>query len=79
MERLVDYMVRSVVSHSDAVSLTVTEGEASVLFELDVHDDDRSLLTSGDQPLLDAMRQILSASDDSRRGVLELVSGASEE
>ena len=79
MEQLVDYMVRSVVSHSDAVSLSVTEGDASVLFELEVHADDRSLLTSGDQPLLDAMRQILAASDDSRRGVLELVGGASEE
>ena len=79
MEQLVDYMVRSVVAHDDAVSLTVTEGDASVFFELDVHEDDRSLLTAGDQSLLDAMRQILAASDDSRRGVLELVGGATEE
>ena len=79
MEQLVDYMVRSVVAHDDSVSLTVTEGDASVFFELTVHEDDRSLLTSGDQSLLDAMRQILAASDDSRRGVLELVGDASEE
>lgn len=79
MEQLVDYLVRSVVTHGDDVSLTVTEGDASVFFELDVHEDDRERLTAGDQSLLDAMRQILAASDDSRRGVLELVGDAAEE
>ena len=79
MEQLVDYLVRSVVTHGDDVSLTVTEGDASVFFELDVHEDDRERLTAGDQSLLDAMRQIFAASDDSRRGVLELVGDAAEE
>ncbi len=79
MEQLVDYMVRSVVNHDDAVSLNVTEGDASVFFELTVHDEDRAKLTSGDRPLIEAMRQILAASDDSRRGVLELVGDSAEE
>ncbi len=79
MEQLVDYLVRSVVTHDDAVSLTVTEGDASVFFELDVHEDDRERLIAGDQSILDAMRQIIAASDDSRRGVLELVGDAAEE
>ena len=79
MEQLVDYLVRSVVTHDDAVSLTVTEGDASVFFELDVHEDDRARLTAGDQSILDAMRQIIAASDDSSRGVLELVGDAAEE
>lgn len=79
MEQLVDYMVRSVVSHDEAISLTVTEGDASVFFELTVHDEDRAKITAGDRPLIDAMRQILAASDDSRRGVLELVGDQAEE
>ena len=79
MEQLVDYLVRSVVKNPDDIALNVTEGDASVLFELDVHDDDRARLVEGDRSLIDAMRQILAASDDSRRGVLELVGDAAGE
>jgi len=79
VEALVDYMVRSVVNHPDAVSLNVTEGDASVLFELNVHDDDRVRLSTGEDSLMDAMRQILAASDGNRRGVLELAGGNAEE
>ena len=73
MQDLVQYMVKSVVRHADDVALSVTEGDASVLFELSVHDDDAALLTDDDGRLLAAMRQILAASSGSRRGVLELV------
>lgn len=79
MEALVEYMVRSVVNHPDAISLNVTEGDASVLFELDVHDDDRVRLSAGEDSLMDAMRQILGAADGNRRGVLEFVGGNAEE
>ena len=73
MQDLVQYMVKSVVRHGDDVDLRVTEGDASVLLELSVHDDDAALLTENDGRLLGAMRQILAASSGSRRGVLELV------
>ena len=73
MQELVEYMVNAVVRHSDDVSLSVTEGDASVLFELSVHDDDRALLTDSEGQLIGAMRQILAASSGNRRGVLELV------
>ena len=81
MEELVDYMVRSVVKNPDAISLNVTEGDASVFFELAVADDDRALLLEGENQLIAAMRQILAASGGNRRGVLELVgeSDAAEE
>ncbi len=73
MQDLVQYMVKSVVRHADDVALSVTEGDASVLFELSVHDEDAALLNHDDGRLLAAMRQILAASSGSRRGVLELV------
>ncbi len=81
MEGLVDFMVRSVVKNPDAVKLDVTEGDASVFYELDVADDDRDLITGGETSLLDAMRQILAASSGKRRGVIELAgeSDAAEE
>ena len=81
MEGLVDFMVRSVVKNPDAIKLQVTEGDASVFFELDLADDERALLTDGEAPLLDAMRQILAASSGKRRGVIELAgeSDAAEE
>lgn len=73
MQELVEYMVSSVVTHKDDVSLNVTEGDASVLFELTVHDEDRARLTESEGQLIGAMRQILAASSGNRRGVLELV------
>jgi predicted RNA-binding protein YlqC (UPF0109 family) len=81
VQSLVDYMVRSVVKHPDSISLNVTEGDASVLYELDVHDDDRVRLSAGQEgnTLMDAMRQILASSDDNRRGVLKFVAGNAEE
>ena len=81
MEGLVDFMVRSVVNNPDAVKLDVTEGDASVFYELDVADEDRDLITGGETSLLDAMRQILAASSGKRRGVIELAgeSDAAEE
>ncbi len=81
MEGLVDFMVRSVVKNPDAVKLGVTEGDASVLYDLDLHEEDRALMTDGDTPLLGEMRQILSASSGKRRGVIELAgeSDAAEE
>jgi predicted RNA-binding protein YlqC (UPF0109 family) len=66
-------MVNSIVHHTDDVSLSVTEGDASVLFELKVNDEDRARLTDSEGQLIGAMRQILAASSGTRRGVLELV------
>ena len=76
MQELVDFMVQSVVKNTDAISLNVTEGDASVLFELEVDDADRARLVEGDPSLVGAMRQILAASSGERRGVLELVGEA---
>jgi predicted RNA-binding protein YlqC (UPF0109 family) len=73
VEALVDFMVRSVVDHPEDINLKVTEGDASVLFELSVHEDDHAYLLDGDDQLIAAMRQILGASGGNRRGVLELV------
>ena len=76
------YLAFSVDSAADRpVKTPITEGDASVFFELAVADDDRALLLEGENQLIAAMRQILAASSGNRRGVLELVgeSDAAEE
>jgi len=78
MEGLVDYMVRSVARYPDAIQINAVEGEASLLLELDVHDDDRACLLADDGDLLAAMQQILGAAGGKRKAVLELVGAESE-
>jgi predicted RNA-binding protein YlqC (UPF0109 family) len=78
MQGLVDYMVRSMVKHPDAIVITAVEGEASVLVRLDVHEDDRALLLAEDADLMAAMRQILGAAGGQRKAVLELVDPAND-
>ncbi len=78
MQGLVDYMVRSVAKHPDAIQINAVEGDASLLLELDVHQDDRALLLEDDGDLLAAMQQVLGAAGGKRKAVLELVGAESE-
>jgi len=78
MEALVDYMVRSVVRHPDAIQINAVEGEASLLLELDLHEEDRGRLLADDGDLLAAMQQVLGAAGGKRKAVLELIGAESE-
>jgi len=71
-------MVRSVAKHPDAIQINAVEGDASLLLELDVHQDDRALLLEDDGDLLAAMQQVLGAAGGKRKAVLELVGAESE-
>lgn len=79
MVELVDYMVRAVVSDGDAVQINVVEGDASTLIELELSDADRDLVLADDGALLNAMRQVLSASGGRNKAVLDLVTGSDED
>jgi predicted RNA-binding protein YlqC (UPF0109 family) len=76
---LVDYMVRSLARDEDAVRVNVVEGEASMLYEVDLSDADRARLLANDSALLHAMRQVLSAAGGRHKAVLELVADHGEE
>jgi predicted RNA-binding protein YlqC (UPF0109 family) len=71
-------MVRSVAQHPDGIQINAVEGEASLLLELDVHEDDRVRLLADDGDLLAAMQQILGAAGGKRKAVLELIGAESE-
>ncbi len=79
MVELVDYMVRSVVADGDAVQINVVEGDAATLIELELSADDRERVLADDGALLNAMRQVLSASGGRNKAILDLVAGSNED
>ncbi len=78
MTELVSYVVGSLVEHPDDVSIDVIEGEASVLIELEVHDDDRQRLTADDGALIASIQQVLAIAGGDRKPVLDLVNRDSD-
>ena len=78
MEKLVDFLARSLVSQPDQVRVNAVEGETVVIVELQVHDDDVSRLVGDDGQIIKAMRQVLSAASGRRKTMLELVNTQSK-
>lgn len=73
MSALVEYVVKGLVKHPDAVRLNTVEGEASTLVELSVHPDDLAAVQGPDGETLRAIRTVVSAAAGQRKMVLELV------
>ncbi len=73
MKDLVAFLVRGVVKHPDAVAVTETEGEASVLLELSVSSEDQAAVQGPDGVTLAAIRAVIAASSGRRKAILELV------
>lgn len=72
MRELVEFALKSVVTHPDQVSVSVVEGSASLLFEVDVAEDDRQRLLAHDRALLGSVQAVLSASSGRQKAVLDL-------
>lgn len=79
MTELVSYVVKSIVGQPDEVQINEVAGEASVLIELDVADEDRARLTADDGALLASIQQVLAIAGGDRKPVLDLVSRDAEE
>jgi hypothetical protein len=73
MTDLVLHLVKPIVEHPDDVKIAVTEGEATVLLELDVHPGDRDRVVGDDGRTLRSIRNILSAAAGRRKATLDLV------
>jgi predicted RNA-binding protein YlqC (UPF0109 family) len=73
MTELVSYVVGSLVEYPDDMTIEVIEGDASVLIELQVHDDDRQRLTANDGALIASIQQVLAIAGGDRKPVLDLV------
>lgn len=73
MQDLVGFTLRSIVEDPDQVRINVVEGAASVLFEVEVSDRDRSRLLADESALLQSVQAVLSASSGRQKAVLDLI------
>jgi predicted RNA-binding protein YlqC (UPF0109 family) len=79
---LVDYMVRPLLRHPNALSVSEVEGSASLLLELRVHEQDLPVIRGEGREMIQALQQIVAASGGARKVVLDLIEedgGAGEE
>ena len=73
MRDLVEFTLRSVLNDLDQLSIGVVEGRASVLFEVQVSDDDRDRLLADDRALLSSIQAVVSASSGQLRAVVDVI------
>ena len=72
-QALVGFVARSLVTHPDDVRVNQVEGEAVVMVELSVHDDDVARIIGPNGRTIRAIRQVLFAATGKRKAVLELL------
>jgi len=75
LKGLLEYIVKSLVEDGDQVSVSTTEREGGLVFELRVSEPDRGRVIGKQGKTIKAIRKLLSAaaSGSERRVVLELV------
>jgi len=79
VQELVEYIVKPLVEHPDDVSVTVIEGEASVMLELRVNVADEAAVLGDDGIRLRDIQQVLAIAGGDRKPVLELIESGNEE
>ena len=75
MKELIEYIARSLVDHPEQVKVTQVEGEQSVIFELQVAQDDMGKIIGKEGRIANAMRTLLkvAAAREGKRAVLEII------
>ncbi len=79
MEDLVRHLVEPIVAHPGEVQINTIEGDAVVVLEMIVHDDDAELLEAERGKVLRSVRNILSAAAGRRKASLDLVDSFSDD
>ena len=75
MKELIEYIARSLVDHPDQVKVRQVEGEQSVIFELQVAQDDMGKIIGKEGRIANAIRTLLkvAAAREGKRAVLEII------
>lgn len=75
MKELIEYIARSLVDHPDQVRVSQVEGEQSVIFELQVAQDDMGKIIGKEGRIANAIRTLLkvAAAREGKRAVLEII------
>ncbi|HZR00534.1 MAG TPA: KH domain-containing protein [Chloroflexota bacterium] len=75
MKELIEYIARSLVDNPDQVKVTQVEGEQSVIFELQVAQEDMGKIIGKEGRIANAIRTLLkvAAAREGKRAVLEII------
>ncbi|HEY3078994.1 MAG TPA: KH domain-containing protein [Chloroflexota bacterium] len=75
MKELIEYIARSLVDHPESVKVTQVEGEQSIIFELQVAQEDMGKIIGKEGRIANAMRTLLkvAAAREGKRAVLEII------
>lgn len=73
MDNLLKHLVEPIVANPDDVSIQAIEGDASILLELVVNEDDRDRVRGDEGRTLRALRTVLSAAAGQRKATVDLV------
>jgi predicted RNA-binding protein YlqC (UPF0109 family) len=75
VKELIEYIARSLVDRPDQVKVTQVEGEQSVIFELQVAQEDMGKIIGKEGRIANAMRTLLkvAAAREGKRAVLEII------
>jgi len=74
---LIEHVLGAVVAHPESLEFNVIQGNAVMVVELTVHDDDVSLLTQNDSALLQSLQHLLTVSAGKQKTSLELINSVS--
>jgi predicted RNA-binding protein YlqC (UPF0109 family) len=75
VKELIEYIARSLVDRPDQVKVTQVEGEQSVIFELQVAQEDMGKIIGKEGRIANAIRTLLkvAAAREGKRAVLEII------
>jgi predicted RNA-binding protein YlqC (UPF0109 family) len=75
VKELIEYIARSLVDNPDQVKVTQVEGEQSVIFELQVAQEDMGKIIGKEGRIANAIRTLLkvAAAREGKRAVLEII------
>jgi predicted RNA-binding protein YlqC (UPF0109 family) len=75
VKELIEYIARSLVDHPEQVKVRQVEGETSVIFELQVAQDDMGKIIGKEGRIANAIRTLLkvAAAREGKRAVLEII------
>jgi len=75
VKELIEYIARSLVDNPDQVKVTQVEGEQSIIFELQVAQEDMGKIIGKEGRIANAIRTLLkvSAAREGKRAVLEII------
>jgi hypothetical protein len=75
VKELIEYIARSLVDNPDKVRVSQVEGEQSVIFELQVAQEDMGKIIGKEGRIANAIRTLLkvAAAREGKRAVLEII------